>query len=170
MILENLSFNHHSDKLQTILLKKNIRILNESVLLFQKRSAEIQNFRQQKLARRGILALLLSTDMSYKPFEMKEVSYSVIGPYCLPHHTQVPQVWDSGCFVFSLLCCSLDRTTLCLWCRSSSCQYLWHCFALHDISWTSKWILNRLAWIHYWNRTKSWFELVTLTWFSRSQM
>ena len=52
----------------------------------------IQNFRQQKVARRGILALLLSTDMSFKPFDMKEVSYSVIGPYCLQHNTQVPQV------------------------------------------------------------------------------
>ena len=71
-------------------------IMNKSFLHIQKRSAEIQNFRQQKLARRGILALLLSTDMSYKPFEMKEVSYSVIGPYCLPHHTQMLQVRD--CF------------------------------------------------------------------------
>ena len=71
-------------------------------MAFQKRSAEIQNFRQQKLARRGILALLLSTDMSYKPFEMKEVSYSVIGPYCLPHHTQMLQVRRTVCSVVQI--------------------------------------------------------------------
>ena len=66
--------------------------LEHVLLIFQTRAQVIQNFRQQKVARRGILALLLSTDMSFKPFDMKEVSYSVIGPYCLQHNTQVPQV------------------------------------------------------------------------------
>ena len=66
--------------------------LEHYFVIFQTRAQVIQNFRQQKVARRGILALLLSTDMSFKPFDMKEVSYSVIGPYCLQHNTQVPQV------------------------------------------------------------------------------
>ena len=35
-----------------------------------------------KLDRKGILALLLSPDIEFQPFDMKEVAFNVIGPYC----------------------------------------------------------------------------------------
>ncbi|WAR19661.1 NPHP1-like protein [Mya arenaria] len=51
------------------------------------RLEEIEKFRQARF-RRGILAFLLSADMTHAPLDMKEVSFNVIGPYCLPHNKQ----------------------------------------------------------------------------------
>jgi hypothetical protein len=49
---------------------------------FQKRQEEISKFRKQKIDRKGILALLLSSDIEYEPFDMKEVAFNVIGHFC----------------------------------------------------------------------------------------
>lgn len=59
-------------------------------IFLQIRQAEIEKFKHNKLAKRGILALLLSSDMSHKPVDLKEVSFSAIGPYCLAQKTVPP--------------------------------------------------------------------------------
>ncbi|KAL4237292.1 Nephrocystin-1 [Mactra antiquata] len=59
------------------------------------RHAEIEKFKHNKLAKRGILALLLSSDMTHKPVDMKEVSFSAIGPYCLTQKTVPPVTVES---------------------------------------------------------------------------
>lgn len=48
----------------------------------QKRQEEIHKFQKQKLERKGMLAMLLSSDVHYQPFDMNEVAFNVIGPYC----------------------------------------------------------------------------------------
>lgn len=52
------------------------------IVEFQKRQEEISKFRKQKIDRKGILALLLSSDIEYEPFDMKEVAFNVIGQFC----------------------------------------------------------------------------------------
>ncbi|XP_053396839.1 nephrocystin-1-like isoform X2 [Mercenaria mercenaria] len=59
------------------------------------RHTEMERFKLQKLTKRGILALLLSSDMSHKPVDMKEVSFNVIGPYCLSQKTPAPVTVES---------------------------------------------------------------------------
>ncbi|XP_060561259.1 nephrocystin-1-like isoform X1 [Ruditapes philippinarum] len=61
----------------------------------ERRHEEIERFKLQKLTKRGILALLLSSDMTHKPVDMKEVSFNAIGPYCLSQKTPPPVTVES---------------------------------------------------------------------------
>lgn len=50
---------------------------------FQARKEEIDNFLAKKMERKGILALLLSSEIEFSPLDMKEVAFDVIGSHCL---------------------------------------------------------------------------------------
>ncbi|KAK6998093.1 nephrocystin-1 [Biomphalaria glabrata] len=47
------------------------------------RQEQINRFMEKKRATRTTLAALLSEDFVYEPFNMEEVAFTVIGPYCL---------------------------------------------------------------------------------------
>ena len=53
------------------------------VFVFQKRFAEIQRLLQIGRDRKMMAAALLSPDAMHKPFNVSELSFNVIGPYCI---------------------------------------------------------------------------------------
>ena len=50
----------------------------------QARKEEVNKFREMKQQRISALAVLLSSDIMFQPFDMGEVTYNIIGPHCLP--------------------------------------------------------------------------------------
>ncbi|CAG2244421.1 NPHP1 [Mytilus edulis] len=52
------------------------------LLVEMKRQEEIAKFQKMKFDKKGILAMLLSPDVEYQPFDMKEVAFNVIGQFC----------------------------------------------------------------------------------------
>lgn len=57
---------------------------HECVLQNQARKEEIDKFRELKQQRQSALAVLLSSDIMFEPFDLDEVTYNIIGPHCLP--------------------------------------------------------------------------------------
>lgn len=49
----------------------------------QARKEEIDNFLAKKMEHKGILSLLLSSEIEFSPLDMKEVAFDVIGSHCL---------------------------------------------------------------------------------------
>lgn len=54
-----------------------------NVQIEEARKEEIDNFLAKKMERKGILALLLSSEIEFSPLDMKEVAFDVIGSHCL---------------------------------------------------------------------------------------
>ncbi|XP_062576420.1 nephrocystin-1-like isoform X2 [Saccostrea cucullata] len=60
-----------------------------NVQIEEERLEEINHFLTKKTERKGILALLLSSEIEFSPLDIKEVAFDVIGPHCLAANSQV---------------------------------------------------------------------------------
>jgi hypothetical protein len=52
------------------------------------RDSEVEKFRSLRNQHKSALALFLSDSIQFQPFQMEEVTFNIIGPYCLPKQVQ----------------------------------------------------------------------------------